>query len=122
MTLVTYSRLVHTALEAAEALAGDGISVEVIDLRTLNPLDIDTMVASATKTGRAIVVTEDTLTAGVSAELAARIVEGAFDYLEEPVVRLAAEDIPVPVSPELERQSVPTVDRIVETVERLMRP
>jgi len=120
VTLVTYSRMVHTALEAAEALAADGISVEVIDLRTLNPLDVETMVASASKTGRAVVVTEDTLTAGVSAELAARITEGAFDFLEEPVMRLAAEDIPVPVSPELERQSVPTVERITDTVERLM--
>jgi len=121
VTLVTYSRMVHVALEAAEALAADGIGVEVIDLRTLNPLDIDTMVASASRTGRALVVTEDTLTAGVSAELSARIQEGAFDFLEEPVVRLAAEDIPVPVSPDLERGSVPTVARIGDTVRRMVR-
>ncbi len=121
VTLVTYSRMVHVALEAAEALAGEGIGVEVIDLRTLNPLDIDTMVASASHTGRALVVTEDTLTAGVSAELSARIQEGAFDFLEEPVVRLAAEDIPVPVSPDLERGSVPTVARIVDAVRRMVR-
>jgi len=121
VSLVTYSRMVHVALDAAETLAAEGIGVEVIDLRTLNPQDLDTMVASVSRTGRALVVTEDTLTAGVSAELSARIQEGAFDFLEEPVVRLAAEDIPVPVSPDLERGSVPTVARIVDTVRRLVR-
>lgn len=120
-TLVTYSRMVHRSLEAAEALAQQGIQAEVIDLRTLHPLDMETVNASVAKTGRALIVTEDCLTAGVSAELAARIMEGAFDYLEEPVLRLAGEDIPIPVAADLEAASVPSTERIVAAGKLLMR-
>lgn len=121
LSIITYSRMVHYCLEAAEALAADGIEAEVIDLRTLNPLDRATVCESVARTGRALVVTEDTLTAGVSAELAAIIMEGAFDYLEEPVIRLAGEDIPIPVSPALEAGSIPSVARIIDTARRLAR-
>lgn len=121
LTIVTYSRMVHFALEAADALAGEGIEAEVIDLRTLNPLDRETMVASVAKTGRALVVTEDTLTAGVSAEIAAILQEEAFDWLEEPVIRLAGEDIPIPVAPDLEAGSIPSPARIAATARKLMR-
>lgn len=121
ITIITYSRMVHHALQAAEKLAGDGVEAEVIDLRTLNPLDRETMVASVQRTGRALVVTEDCLTAGVSAELAAIIQEAAFDYLEEPVIRLAGEDVPIPVSPELEQASIPSPARIRAVARRMVR-
>ena len=120
VTIVTYSRMVHVALAAAEALAADGVEAEVIDLRTLNPLDAETIVASVERTGRAVVVSEGPLTGGVAAELAARITEECFDYLREPVIRLAGEDIPIPVSPALEGASIPTVGLIGDTVRRML--
>jgi pyruvate/2-oxoglutarate/acetoin dehydrogenase E1 component len=120
-TLVTYSRMVHVALAAAETLAAAGIALEVIDLRTLNPLDMDTVIASVERTGRAVVVSEGPLTGGVAAELAARISEECFDYLEDPVIRIAGEDIPVPVSPALESASIPTAELIVDSVQRMLR-
>ncbi len=120
-TLVTYSRMVHVALAAADALAREGISLEVIDLRTLNPLDMDTVVASVERTSRAVVVSEAVLTGGVAAELSARIGEECFDFLEDPVVRIAGEDIPVPVSPDLESASIPTAGLIAATVKRMLR-
>ena len=120
-TLVTYSRMVHRALEAAERLAEQGIQAEVIDLRTLYPLDTETINSSVKKTGRALVVAEDCLTAGVSAELSSRIMEGAFEFLEEPVLRLAGEDIPIPVAPSMEKEAVPSVDRIISTAKLLLR-
>ena len=115
LTIVTYSKMVFEALAAAETLAGDGVSVEVVDIRTLNPLDDETFIASVMKTGRAMVVTESVLTSGFAAELSARISERCFDYLEEPVVRVAGEDIPIPVSPALERGAVPSAQLIAET-------
>ena len=121
LTIVTYSRMVHFALEAAETLAADGIEAEVIDLRTLNPLDMETVAASVTQTGRAIALSEGVLTAGVAAELAARITEECFDYLENPVVRIAGEDIPIPVSPTLESGSIPSAAFVAETARRLVR-
>ena len=120
-TLVSYSRMIHLCMDAAEMLTKEGISVEVIDLRTLHPLDMQTVSESVSRTGRAMVVTEDCLTAGVSAELSARIMEEAFDFLEEPVVRLSGEDIPIPVSPQLEQSSVPGVERIMSTLRMLLR-
>ncbi len=121
LALVTYSRMVHVALAAAETLSQVGIEIEVIDLRTLNPLDMDTVIASVERNGRAMVVSEGPLTAGVAAELAARISEECFDYLQDPVVRIAGEDIPIPVSPELESASIPTSALIVATVQRMLR-
>jgi pyruvate dehydrogenase E1 component beta subunit len=121
LTLVTYSRMVHVALAAAEQLGKDGIAVEVIDLRTLNPLDMATVIGSVERTGRAMVVSEGPLTGGVASEIAARIGEECFDYLETPVIRLAGEDIPIPVSPELEAASIPTVALITATAHRMLR-
>ena len=120
VTVVTYSRMVHVALAAAETLAGEGVEATVIDLRTLNPLDIETVAASVESTGRAVVVSEGPLTGGVAAEIAARITEECFDYLEEAVVRLAGEDIPIPVSPALEGASIPTPELIVTTIRRML--
>ena len=86
----------------------------------MNPLDMATVAASVNRTGRAVVVSEAPLTAGVAAELAARITEECFDFLEDPVLRLAGEDIPVSVSPELESASIPTVALIVDAVARML--
>jgi len=120
-TLVTYSRMLTYALEAALKLESDGIDVEVIDLRTLNPLDMDTVNRSVNKTKRAVVVTEDSFTAGVSGELSARIGESCFHTLEEPVVRVAAQDIPIPVAPALEKAAIPSVVDIETAVSRLVK-
>ena len=120
-SIICYSRMVQRSLEAATQLAELGVQVEVVDLRTLHPLDMETVTKSVRKTGRALVVTEDCLTAGVSAELSARITEENFEYLEEPVLRMAGENIPIPVSPALEAASVPTSESIKQSVLKLMR-
>ncbi|MGA2480898.1 MAG: transketolase C-terminal domain-containing protein, partial [Spirochaetia bacterium] len=120
LTLVTYSRMVHYAVEAAQTLAKEGIEVEIIDLRTLNPLDMDTVLASVRKTRRAIVLNEAHRTAGFCAELAARITEEAFDVLEAPVVRVTAKDVPVPATL-LEKLSIPSPQDICAKARALMQ-
>jgi pyruvate dehydrogenase E1 component beta subunit len=119
VVVVTYSRMVHYALEAAEALSRDGIEATVIDLRTLNPLDMATVVEHVERIGRAVVVSEGCLTAGVAAELSARITEECFDFLDDPVIRIAGEDIPISVSPDLESGSIPTPGLIRDTIRRM---
>ena len=121
VTIVATSSMVYVALDAAAELERDGISAEVVDPRTLVPLDRETLVASARKTGRAIVVDEGHRSYGASAELAAVIGELAFYELDAPVVRLAAMDVPVPFSPVLEDQTVPTPERVAEAARRLVR-
>ncbi|MCR9266996.1 MAG: alpha-ketoacid dehydrogenase subunit beta [Alphaproteobacteria bacterium] len=120
LVIVSYSRQVHYALQAAEELAAQGIEATVIDTRTLNPLDFETIRREVEKTGKAMVVSEAAMTCGVAAELAARITEECFDFLEEPVVRVAGEDIPISVSVELEKHSVPTPERIVDTARKMV--
>jgi pyruvate/2-oxoglutarate/acetoin dehydrogenase E1 component len=120
LTLVTYSRMVHYALEAAGALSKEGIEVEVIDLRTLNPLDMTTVMASVRKTRRALVLNEAHKTAGFCSELAARITEEAFDDLQAPVARVAARDVPVPATL-LEKLSVPSPEEICAEARALMQ-
>jgi acetoin:2,6-dichlorophenolindophenol oxidoreductase subunit beta len=121
VTIVATSSMVRVALAAAEQLDADGISAEVIDPRTLVPLDRNGLVASAQKTGRAIVVDEGHRGYGASAELAAVIAEGAFWSLDAPVRRLAALDVPIPFSPPLEDVTVPTPDLVAQTVRELVR-
>jgi pyruvate dehydrogenase E1 component beta subunit len=111
--------MARLCFEAAELLAADGISAEVIDPRTLSPLDTSTLVDSAKKTGRAIVVDEGHRSYGVTAELAAVIAEGAFHHLDAPVRRLGALDVPVPFSPTLEDETVPTAELIAATAREL---
>jgi pyruvate dehydrogenase E1 component beta subunit len=106
LTIVTYSRMVHIAVEAAQALASEGIEAEIIDLRTLNPLDMATVVSSVRRTRRALVLNEAHRAAGFCSELAARITEELFDVLEAPVSRVAAKDVPVPATL-LEKLSIP---------------
>lgn len=119
VTIVTYSRMVHYSLEAAKLLAQEGIEATVVDLRTLNPLDMETVAAQVQRTGRVAVVSEACLTSGVAAELAARISEECFDYLHDPVMRVAGEDIPISVSPLLESQSVPSAASIAAAIRRM---
>jgi acetoin:2,6-dichlorophenolindophenol oxidoreductase subunit beta len=114
VTIVATSSMVQVALEAAEKLATLDISAEVVDPRTMFPLDKDTMIASAKKTSRAIIVDEGYERFGVTAELAAVIAEGAFYYLDAPVKRMGAMDVPVPFSPVLEDLTVPTAASVVE--------
>ena len=106
VTIVSYSRMVHTCLEAASTLASEGIDAEVIDLRTLAPLDEESIMASVQKTNRAVVASDDVRRAGVGAEIASCIMEGAFDYLDAPVQRVAAENVPIPFSPALEQSVI----------------
>ena len=120
LVIVTYSRQLHFAMDAAEQLAAKGVEATVIDLRTLNPLDFDTIREHVERVGKAMVVSEGVMTAGVAAELAARITEECFDYLEQPVVRVAGEDIPISVSQELETGSVPTVELIRSVAEKML--
>jgi pyruvate/2-oxoglutarate/acetoin dehydrogenase E1 component len=120
LVIVTYSRQVHYVMEAAEALAKKGIEATVIDLRTLNPLDFDTIREHVERIGKAMVVSEGVMTSGVAAELSARITEECFDFLERPVVRVAGEDIPISVSQELEAGSVPSAAGIAAVAESLV--
>ncbi len=121
LVIVTYSRQLQYALTAATQLAEAGIEATVIDLRTLNPLDIDTIRTEVERVGKVMVVSEGALTAGVAAELAARIGEECFDVLEQPVVRVAGEDVPIAVSPSLEAASIPSADIIRDAAERMVR-
>jgi pyruvate/2-oxoglutarate/acetoin dehydrogenase E1 component len=120
-TVVTYSRMVHRSLEAAEKLAAEGVSVEVIDLRTLKPLDMETVAASVKKTGRAVGVTEAYRTGSFISELATRIQEELFDWLDAPIIRVAAADVPVPMSETLEDAAIPSVDAIIAGIREVLR-
>lgn len=113
VTIVANSRMVLESLAAAERLSSQGIDAEVIDLRTLRPLDRDTVVASVRRTGRAVVVNEGWRFCGYGAELSATIAEEAFEYLDAPVMRVSALDMPIPFSEPLELATLPNVDRIV---------
>lgn len=116
MSIITYSAMVHVAAEVADRLEKEGLSIEIIDLRTLTPLDEDTILASVKKTSKAIVLHEATLTGGFGGEVSARIAEKAFEYLDGPVLRLAAPDTPVPYSPPLEEAFLPNADKLIEKV------
>jgi pyruvate dehydrogenase E1 component beta subunit len=120
LTIIATSSMVQVALLAADELEGDGVSVEVVDPRTIAPLDRATLVQSAQKTGRVIVMDEGHRSYGASAELAAVIAEDAFWHLDAPVVRLAAMDVPIPFSPVLEDETVPTPERVVAAALKLL--
>ncbi|PWW32351.1 pyruvate dehydrogenase E1 component beta subunit [Cytobacillus oceanisediminis] len=120
VTVVATSLMVHRALEAAEKLEQEGISVEVIDPMTLVPLDVETIVSSVKKTGRALVVYEAVQRGGYGAEIASVITESeAFDYLDAPVKRLGGKAVPIPYNPKLEKKAVPQVDDIIESIKSL---
>ncbi|GGB94765.1 alpha-ketoacid dehydrogenase subunit beta [Cellulomonas carbonis] len=119
VTLVAYGPLVATAIDAAAAAADDGVSVEVVDLRSLAPLDLDTVEASVRRTGRLVVAHEAQRTGGLGAELAACVTEDCFEHLEAPPVRVTGYDVPYPPS-KLEEHFLPDLDRILDAVDRVM--
>lgn len=116
ITLVTYSYMTLKCLEAAEILAGEGISVEVVDLRTLTPLDKETILESVEKTGRAIVVHEAVKRGGVGGDIASMIMEEAYDDLDGPVMRICGKNTTIPYNLELEKACVPSVEEIIEGI------
>lgn len=119
LSVISYGWMLHKCLDAAELAAADGIAADVLDLRTLAPLDREAVLGSVRKTGKALVVHEATRTGGVGGEIAALIAEEAFDSLDGPVVRLASEDAPVPHNPGLEAAFQPTVGEIAGAIRRL---
>lgn len=120
VTVLALSRMVDAALEAAEQLAARGISVEVVDPRSLCPLDLDTIVASVRKTGRLVIAHEAVQTGGVGGEIAAQVQEAAFDYLDSPILRVGAPFAPVPAGPSLEKAFAPGKDDVIDAVLRAM--
>lgn len=122
LTIVATSIMVHKALDAAETLAAEGIDAEVIDLRTIRPMDRDTVLASVRKTGRLVCVYEAVKTLGVGAEVSAMVAESdAFDYLDAPIIRLGGAECPIPYNPELEKAVVPQVPDILEAARNLAK-
>jgi pyruvate dehydrogenase E1 component beta subunit len=120
VTVVTYSRMVHLALQAADALAKEGIEVEIVDLRTLRPLDMSVALESFKKTNRAVVVTEDWQSYGTSAEITARLYEQGFDYLDAPIARVNFKEVPMPYAKNLEQQVVVTPERIADAIKQVL--
>jgi 2-oxoisovalerate dehydrogenase E1 component beta subunit len=121
LTIVTYGAMLWTALEAAELLAKDGVSAEVLDLRTLLPLDEEAILASVRRTGKCLILHEDTRTGGLGAEIAATVSEKAFEWLDGPILRVTAPDTPVPYSPPLEEAFLPNVRTLLAAVRKLVR-
>ncbi len=119
LSIYTYGWMVEQSRTAAETLAGEGISAEIIDLRTLLPLDKESILRSIEKTSKALIVHEDTRTLGVGAEVAAILAEEAFDLLDGPIIRITAPDTPVPFSPPLEQAFLPNPEKIVAAAHRL---
>jgi pyruvate dehydrogenase E1 component beta subunit len=120
VTLVTYSKMLQVSLEAAEQLEKEGISVEIIDLRTLRPLDMAPAVASFKKTNRAVVVEEGWGTYGVGAEVAARLYDEAFDYVDAPIKRVAQKEVPLPYNEKLEKLALPQRDDVIKAVKEVL--
>jgi len=120
VTVVSYGLTLHYCLEAAEELAGEGVDVEVVDLRTLSPLDTETILESVTKTGKLAIVHEDNITGGVGAEIAALAAGQAFEYLDGPVTRICGPDVPtMPFAQTLEDAYMPTSDKIADGLRKL---
>ncbi|MGC8878037.1 MAG: transketolase C-terminal domain-containing protein, partial [Anaerolineae bacterium] len=120
VTLIAYSNMVHTALAAAQELSQVGISAEVVDLRTLAPLDMDTLVASVTKTRRAVVIHEASVFGGFGAEIAASLQERLFSILAAPIRRFGGLHVPLPAHSQLEKQVIPSVEQIVRVVKEMV--
>ena len=119
LSVITYGAMLHVALEAAGRLEAEGISLEVLDLRTIKPLDEEAILATVRKTSRVIVLTEEQTTGSVAGDVAARIAQHAFEWLDGPVHRLCCPDTPVPYSPTLEEAYLPNVDKLVAKVREL---
>jgi pyruvate/2-oxoglutarate/acetoin dehydrogenase E1 component len=120
-SIVTFGAMVHTALEAASTLAAEGVDVEILDLRSLAPLDREALLATVAKTSRALLLYEATRIGGIGGELAAIIAEEGFEYLDAPLMRLASADAPVPYAPQLEAAFLPSVEGVVAGVRKLVK-
>jgi len=121
VSIITYGAMVYTAIEAAKALSGKGISCEIVDLRTILPLDKGTIFNTVKKTNKVVVLHEQTKTGGIGAEVSSLISEYCFDYLDGPIVRIAAPDTPVPYSAQMEEAFIPQTTDVVSVVEKLLR-
>ncbi|MBW8011934.1 MAG: alpha-ketoacid dehydrogenase subunit beta [Chloroflexi bacterium] len=120
VTVVTYSKMLNVSLNAAEELAKDGIQAEVVDLRTLRPLDMEPVIESFVKTNRVVIVEEGWRSYGVGAEVAARLYEEAFDYIDAPIKRVAQAEVPLPYNRNLEQLAIPQVSSVVEAVQDVL--
>jgi pyruvate dehydrogenase E1 component beta subunit len=120
ITIIAYSKMLHRALEAADILSREGIQAEVVDPRTLRPLDLDTLAASVKKTGKAVIVEEGWPFAGLGAQIAESLYGRVFDYLDGPIVRVTGRDVPMPYAKNLEDAAVPDARRVVEAVHQVL--
>ncbi|MDH5506614.1 MAG: alpha-ketoacid dehydrogenase subunit beta [Anaerolineae bacterium] len=120
VTIVTYSKMLQLSMQAADELAKEGISAEIVDLRTLRPLDMEPVIESFKKTNRAVVVEEGWRSYGVGAEVAARLYEEAFDYADAPIQRVAQTEVPLPYNRELEQMALPQVADIIKAVKEVL--
>lgn len=120
LTIISYSRSVYTALRAADQLAEQGVSAEVIDLRSLRPLDVDTIVESVKKTNHALIIHEGWMKYGAGAEIAAQIQEHAFDYLDHPVERITGVEVPLPYANSLERAALPRLEDVIDEAQAIV--
>ena len=120
VTLVSWSIGMTYAVKAAEELAKEGIEAEIIDLRTIRPMDTDTIIASVQKTGRCVTVEEGYPQSGVGAEIAARVMERAFDWLDAPVLRVTGKDVPMPYAANLEKLALPNVGEVIQAAKAVL--
>lgn len=120
VTIVTYSKMLETSTKAAEQLAQEGIEAEIVDLRTLRPLDMEPVLASFKKTNRAVIVEEGWRSYGVGSEVAARIYEQAFDYVDTPIQRVAQKEVPLPYNRNLEQMALPQVEDVIRAVKEVL--
>jgi len=120
ITFISYSQMVHECIKAADALAADGVSAEVVDVRSLNPLDMDTLCESVQKTGRVVIAEEGHRTGGVSAEIGFRLFESLHYYLDAPIKRVAAKDVPVPAAPVLEKYVLPDWTNVLQAAHEIL--
>jgi len=120
VTIVTHGKMVHVALQAANKLSTEGIGADVVDLRSIRPLDVDAILRSVQKTNRAVYLEEGWAYVGVGAQIVATIQEGAFDYLDAPVLRVTQADVPMPYAKNLEMMAKPSADRVVEACNKVL--
>jgi pyruvate/2-oxoglutarate/acetoin dehydrogenase E1 component len=120
VSVITYSCMVHTALAAAETLAKEGIDIEVVDLRTLRPMDTEIILESVKKTHRAVVLHEACVTGGLGGEIAARIADSAFDYIDAPIKRIGVPDVPIPYAKSLEDTILPNEDTLIACIRNVL--
>jgi pyruvate dehydrogenase E1 component beta subunit len=120
VTIVTYSKMLETSMKAADQLAKEGIEVEIVDLRTLRPLDMEPVIASFKKTNRAVIVEEGWRSFGVGSEVSSRIYEQAFDYIDAPIQRVAQNEVPLPYNRNLEQMAIPQVEDVIRAVKEVV--